>query len=222
MNGENEVAYCCTSRYEFETYKKFSLAFYTILVAYADELQAVSVDEALLDVSSRVRAIADSPPALEDGEEVDPARALAERIRRDVRAATRCEGEMRRHFSFLGAELSACQSQLASRPTSCLPKSPLARPSQQTRSTCAQARLHRYSPILTSAIYLVLAGRLAKRSKPNSVRRNAASCFNSLADAYKRRWAKRREVVSLTLFAGSTRGRSSQIKSGRAFRRRLT
>lgn len=51
------------------------------------------MDEALLDVTSRVRAIAEAPQALEDGEEGDPARALAERIRRDVRAATRCEGE---------------------------------------------------------------------------------------------------------------------------------
>ncbi len=53
-------------RYEFETYKKFSLAFYTILMAYADELQAVSVDEALIDVSGRVLALSQAPTAFQD------------------------------------------------------------------------------------------------------------------------------------------------------------
>lgn len=52
-------------RYEFETYKKFSLAFYTILMAYADELQAVSVDEALIDVTSQVHALATAPPEMD-------------------------------------------------------------------------------------------------------------------------------------------------------------
>ncbi|WVQ99404.1 hypothetical protein IAU59_006537 [Kwoniella sp. CBS 9459] len=50
-----------TIPYEFETYKKFSLAFYTILMGYADELQAVSVDEALIDVTSAVSARALAP-----------------------------------------------------------------------------------------------------------------------------------------------------------------
>ena len=38
-------------------YKQFSLQFYTILMSHADDLQAVSVDEALIDVTSSVRRI---------------------------------------------------------------------------------------------------------------------------------------------------------------------
>ncbi|KAG0228115.1 deoxycytidyl transferase [Actinomortierella wolfii] len=40
--------------YEFEKYEAISLDFYRILLKYADDLQAVSVDEALVDISSRV------------------------------------------------------------------------------------------------------------------------------------------------------------------------
>ncbi|KAI1307385.1 deoxycytidyl transferase [Mortierella claussenii] len=39
--------------YEFELYEDISIEFYKILLGYADELQAVSVDEALLDVTSK-------------------------------------------------------------------------------------------------------------------------------------------------------------------------
>ena len=59
-----------TCRYEFETYKKFSLSFYTVLMGYADELQAVSVDEALIDATSAVAARANAPEeALDDAGE---------------------------------------------------------------------------------------------------------------------------------------------------------
>lgn len=93
-------------RYEFETYKKFSLAFYTVLMGYADELQAVSVDEALIDVSSAVAARAAAPEeaGLEEplGAETggvrkarDPALEVAEKIRDEVRGLTQgCEGEL--------------------------------------------------------------------------------------------------------------------------------
>ncbi|WVQ72585.1 hypothetical protein IAR50_002143 [Cryptococcus sp. DSM 104548] len=80
-----------TMPYEFETYKKFSLAFYTILMGYADELQAVSVDEALIDVTSQVAARAALPPEAGitvEGKERDPAVELAEKIRQDVRQVT--------------------------------------------------------------------------------------------------------------------------------------
>lgn len=125
-------------------------------MAYADELQAVSVDEALIDVTSQVHALATAPPemdvttktardageALEEAEtsaekvdspehhadtpdlarqeahiaamaesashatnggpeqpeeihqSMDWAKVLAERIRSDVRKATRCEGKL--------------------------------------------------------------------------------------------------------------------------------
>lgn len=67
-----------------------SLTTYTILLSYADILQAVSIDEALLDVTGRVAELeaeaADSPQATDDW-----ACILAERIRTDVRQATACE-----------------------------------------------------------------------------------------------------------------------------------
>lgn len=76
--------------YEFETYKKFSLLFYTVLDAYADELEAVSVDEALLDVTGVVTARRLAPP--EAGlEDEDPAVQVANKIRDDIRAGTGCE-----------------------------------------------------------------------------------------------------------------------------------
>lgn len=87
--------------YEFDTYKKFSLAFYTVLMGYADELQAVSVDEALIDVTTAVAARAAAPEEAEDAEKEDgdakksrdPAVEIAEKIRDEVRGLTEgCEG----------------------------------------------------------------------------------------------------------------------------------
>ncbi len=96
-----------TDRYEFDTYKKFSLAFYTVLMGYADELQAVSVDEALIDVTSAVTARAIAPEEANEGSPDsespepegrpprDPAVEIAEKIRDDVRRLTDgCEGEL--------------------------------------------------------------------------------------------------------------------------------
>lgn len=95
-------------RYEFETYKKYSLAFYTILMGYADDLQAVSVDEALIDVTGAVAARELVPEEAEervdDGEGHDQERRkprdyaveVAEKIRDDVRAETGCEGRFER------------------------------------------------------------------------------------------------------------------------------
>ncbi|EIN07940.1 hypothetical protein PUNSTDRAFT_135458 [Punctularia strigosozonata HHB-11173 SS5] len=79
-----------TIPYEFETYKKYSLEFYTILMRYADDLQAVSVDEALIDVTSRIIDHAHSTSTTSEPA-VDPALELANRIRSQVRAATNCE-----------------------------------------------------------------------------------------------------------------------------------
>lgn len=89
--------------YEFETYKRFSLAFYTVLMGYADELQAVSVDEALIDVTSAVAARAAAPEeaGAEDPSDREisvrkprePAVEVAEKIRDEVRGLTQgCEG----------------------------------------------------------------------------------------------------------------------------------
>jgi DNA repair protein REV1 len=71
-------------------------------MAYADELEAVSVDEALIDVTSRVNALAQAPLEFGGVEEgmtqaahpaEDPVRLLAEKIRDDMRKATGCEGK---------------------------------------------------------------------------------------------------------------------------------
>ncbi|KAI9639788.1 uncharacterized protein MKK02DRAFT_18867 [Dioszegia hungarica] len=88
-----------TIPYEFETYKKYSLAFYTVLMGYADELQAVSVDEALIDATSAVAAREAAPEeADEDGAEKripkrprDAAVEIAQKIRDDIRKETGCE-----------------------------------------------------------------------------------------------------------------------------------
>ncbi|KAH7098559.1 hypothetical protein BKA62DRAFT_364397 [Auriculariales sp. MPI-PUGE-AT-0066] len=68
--------------YEFESYKRFALQFYTILMRNCDDLEAVSVDEALLDVSSCLIDYEDS--------DEDPARAFGLRIQNEVRDATGC------------------------------------------------------------------------------------------------------------------------------------
>ncbi|KAH9890493.1 DNA repair protein [Cubamyces lactineus] len=82
-----------TIPYEFQRYKQFSLQFYTILMAHADDLQAVSVDEALIDVTSSVARIrAELAERLEVADEsVDAAKDFAESIRAQVRKVTGCE-----------------------------------------------------------------------------------------------------------------------------------
>jgi len=69
-------------------------------MGYADELQAVSVDEALIDVTTAVRAKEMAPEEHTDLDTEDqaPPKArdaaleLAEMIRNDVRTLTDCEG----------------------------------------------------------------------------------------------------------------------------------
>ncbi|KAI0046939.1 DNA repair protein [Auriscalpium vulgare] len=82
-----------TMPYEFEKYKQLSLKFYTILMTHADDLQAVSVDEALIEVTSSVAQM--KVIRLDDAddldEEEDPARQLAETIRAQVKETTSCE-----------------------------------------------------------------------------------------------------------------------------------
>ena len=63
-------------------------------MAHADDLQAVSVDEALIDVTSsvaRIRAeLAERAESLD--EPGDPANDFAESIRAQVKKVTGCEG----------------------------------------------------------------------------------------------------------------------------------
>lgn len=78
-----------TIPYEFEKYKQLSLRFYTILMRHADDIQAVSVDEALIEVTTSVSRCAIRPSSLAFVD--DPAKSLAEQIRSEVREGTGCE-----------------------------------------------------------------------------------------------------------------------------------
>src|SRR5882757_9860570 len=80
----------------FFSYKHLSLLFYTVLISHADDLQAVSVDEALIDVTTTVNQLRPQ----NDDTPYDPAKDFAETIRAQVRQATSCEGSF---FAFMGA-----------------------------------------------------------------------------------------------------------------------
>ncbi|KAH7928136.1 DNA repair protein [Leucogyrophana mollusca] len=82
-----------TIPYEFETYRQISLQFYTILMRHADDLQAVSVDEALIEVTSSVARRREEYSRLPVSEAApkDPAQDLADLIRFQVKEATGCE-----------------------------------------------------------------------------------------------------------------------------------
>jgi DNA repair protein REV1 len=56
-------------------------------MTHADDLQAVSVDEALVDVTNSVARLTKEKPSTPD-----PAKALAETIRSETKKATGCEG----------------------------------------------------------------------------------------------------------------------------------
>ncbi|TFK20124.1 DNA repair protein [Coprinopsis marcescibilis] len=79
-----------TIPYEFERYKQFSLLFYTVLMSHADDLQAVSVDEALIDVTNNVSQWR-SQAECQETSYPDPAKDYAELIRAEIRKATGCE-----------------------------------------------------------------------------------------------------------------------------------
>lgn len=63
-------------------------------MAHADDLQAVSVDEALIDVTSSVARIRTELAERPDGAEgsPDPAKDFAEAMRAQVKKVTGCEG----------------------------------------------------------------------------------------------------------------------------------
>ena len=69
-------------------YKQTSLKLYTILMTHADDLQAVSVDEALVDVTTAVRQMPSS-----ERDRYDPAKVFAEMLRAEIKNATGCDSE---------------------------------------------------------------------------------------------------------------------------------
>ncbi|OAD04595.1 hypothetical protein MUCCIDRAFT_140145 [Mucor lusitanicus CBS 277.49] len=85
--------------YEFEKYKSISKIFYEIMFHYADEMQAVSVDEALLEVGSHF-----TQPDEHSQEERQE--ALATQIRNEIRQATGCEASIGVGSNILLARMS--------------------------------------------------------------------------------------------------------------------
>ncbi|KAF4609103.1 deoxycytidyl transferase [Pleurotus pulmonarius] len=75
-----------TLPYEFEKYKEISLKFYTILLTHADEVEAVSVDEAMIDVTRALRDKVKNSTGVKD-----EAKEFAENLRKEVQAETGCE-----------------------------------------------------------------------------------------------------------------------------------
>ncbi|KAF9066498.1 hypothetical protein BDP27DRAFT_1384323 [Rhodocollybia butyracea] len=71
--------------------KKFSLEFYTVLMMHADDLQAVSVDEALIEVTWAVSRLREKIALGDPSAPQDLAKELAEQIRTQVRKSTGCE-----------------------------------------------------------------------------------------------------------------------------------
>ncbi|KAJ7158643.1 hypothetical protein C8R46DRAFT_1354582 [Mycena filopes] len=78
-----------TMPYEFDRYREISLKFYTVLMSHADDVQAVSLDEALIDVTTAVSRLRSA--AARAGSPHDPAKDFAESIRAEVKSATQCE-----------------------------------------------------------------------------------------------------------------------------------
>ena len=68
-------------------YRDLSLKFYTILMSFADELEAVSVDEALLEITSTFEHV-------EPSRRRESIKAYAESIRAQVKEETGCEGPL--------------------------------------------------------------------------------------------------------------------------------
>ncbi|KAH9989747.1 hypothetical protein BJV77DRAFT_1061146 [Russula vinacea] len=71
-----------------DTYRELSLKFYTILMSCADDLQAVSVDEALIDS----KVVPTGMDEENDCTSTDIAKELAEDMRTQIKATTGCEG----------------------------------------------------------------------------------------------------------------------------------
>ncbi|CCM04532.1 uncharacterized protein FIBRA_06713 [Fibroporia radiculosa] len=98
-----------TIPYEFQRYKKLSLQCYTVLMAHADDLQAVSVDEALIDVTSSVARIRREISRSQDpsSSPVDPAKEFAEAIRAQVKKVTGCEVSVGISYNIMLARLAS-------------------------------------------------------------------------------------------------------------------
>ncbi|KAI3617108.1 hypothetical protein CBS9595_003017 [Malassezia furfur] len=115
--ARQRCAHLATIPYTFDAYYQVSLHFYTILLAIADTLQVVSVDEALVDVSRLVDELPHAtravPYALRERFAKHAAAqsaplALAEAIRDVIRDETQCEAS-------IGVGANILQARLATR-----------------------------------------------------------------------------------------------------------
>jgi DNA repair protein REV1 len=101
--------------YEFQQYEDISIEFYKILLGYADELQAVSVDEALVDISSKClpswgagpngSQLSASGTPDTDTSRMSPA-AFALKVREEIFLATGCHASVGIGPNILLAKLS--------------------------------------------------------------------------------------------------------------------
>lgn len=92
-----------TIPYEFALYEDLSIKFYNVLLRYADQLQAVSVDECLVDVGSRFI----DQPGYQGYDSIESsALMLAEEIRAVVRKETQCDVSIGISYNVLLAKLA--------------------------------------------------------------------------------------------------------------------
>ncbi|WFD01028.1 deoxycytidyl transferase [Malassezia yamatoensis] len=107
--------------YTFDAYYRVSLQFYTILLAIADTLQVVSVDEALIDISHIIKqlqnkAVPDLPYDFsqrfkqQQDHQRDPLRAFAQALRQIIRQETDCEVSIGIGANILQARLATRQA----------------------------------------------------------------------------------------------------------------
>ncbi|WFD45191.1 deoxycytidyl transferase [Malassezia psittaci] len=107
--------------YTFDAYYRVSLQFYTILLAIADTLQVVSVDEALIDISHVVKqlqndAMLDLPYDFSErfkqqhDHQRDPIRAFAQALRQIIRQETDCDVSIGIGANILQARLATRQA----------------------------------------------------------------------------------------------------------------
>lgn len=104
-----------TIPYDFEAYKDISIDFYSLMLLHADAIEAVSVDEALIDVSMLLRSMRSGSAGGNDddtegeraalisayrhhtssqGEQWTEEKQLAEALRDEIRRRTRCEASI--------------------------------------------------------------------------------------------------------------------------------
>lgn len=95
-----------TMPFEFDLYRSTSDKFYKILLPYADFLTAVSVDEVLMEVSTRFPHASSSPSSSSD----DRILAFANQIRAEILAATGCVASIGIGHNVLLAKLATKQA----------------------------------------------------------------------------------------------------------------